>query len=194
MPDAPDSRRKLVGVLGIVLTGALLAACSGSSSEANADPFPERPLNIQLTKIDPCSALSAVQRQQLGVERGEGDAREVGGLPTRTCTWTNYKDRFGYNLQTVPIDAEEALGFSGATVQLVNGFGAAQNTPEDYQGPGIPFLCQLTIDVNDNEGVRVQAQSSDTSSRDSSQSRAETCSRANAFARAVMTTLVNQQR
>ncbi|MBW0106347.1 DUF3558 domain-containing protein [Pseudonocardia sp. KRD291] len=175
------------------LAAIAVAGCSGPSSTAPS-PFPPRPAELRTADIDPCSVITDTDRRRLGVERGTAGESDVGiGAPSRTCGWRNFDDGYGYNVQTIPTAAGAALSVPGSTVRTVNGFGAVENVPADYQGPGIPPACQLTIDVGEEQAVRVQVQSSDTRASGSPEALAEACSRANALAHSVMRNLVAAQ-
>lgn len=176
-----------------------LSACSAPGAENSPDPFPERPYTLDIARIDPCSALTSAQAQQRGAETGGPKDVDLGlGGRSTACGWNNFDDGYGYNFQTIGVDARQALSAPGTTrVETVNGFGAAMNVVDEstgYAGPGIPLTCQLTIDVNQGQAVRVQVQSSNTKSFNNKQAEAETCDRAKSLAGDVLTTLTNQQR
>lgn len=182
--------------LAVTLTpGCSMAVDTPPTPSPPDRPLPARPTGLDIGEIDPCSVLDDQQRLQLGVRAGKAKDTELGvGEPSRGCAWRNNDTGFGYNFQTIRIEADRALTVPGSMVRTINGFGAVQNSPEESSGPGIPPTCQLTIDVNDGQAVRVQVQSSDSESSESRQVRDDTCMRAESFARSVMTTLVNQQR
>lgn len=184
--------------LPLVLTvGCALPGTGGGSDDparSTSSPFPARPIGLEISKIDPCSLLTTEQQREIGVKPGRAGRVNVGvGEPSNTCGWTD-DEGYRYNFQTIRADASQALTVPGSAVRDVAGFGAAQNRPEMYQGPGIPPTCQLTVDINDGQAVRMQVQSSDTDESRSGQLLDEACRRVDAFATDVMTTLVNQQR
>lgn len=187
--------RTVCGSVLLLLSLTVAAGCSQPAADPpSSGPFPPRPADLDINLIDPCSVVSAEQRKELGVDARDGGMADVGvGAPSKACGWRNFDTGYGYNFQTIPTGADRALTVPGSTLQSVNGFGSVQNFPEEGSGPGIPPTCQLTIDVNDGQAVRIQVESSDTSDTGSPQALADSCSRAQAFARDVMTTLVNQQ-
>lgn len=183
---------------GSVILAALLvsAGCASNPPDraAAVNVFPDRPSNLDITRIQPCSAVSTEARKQLGLEEGKAGRLIVSGVPSEACGWQNFSTGYGYNVQTARLDAERALTDPGSTVTVINGFGAVQNAPKGLTGQGIPPGCQLTIDVNDGQLVRVQVQPGDPDQSESQQARNESCARVITFATDVMTTLVNQQR
>lgn len=176
---------------------ALLSACSmlPTNMPSISSQFPPRPAAIDIAKIDPCAVLSDSFRKDLGVDAGTPRTANVGTVDaSRGCTWVNTEDGFGYNFQTIPTSAADALKAPGSVVQEVRGFGAVRNSPDEYQGPGIPPACQLTIDVNDRQAVRVQVQSSETDNSRAEELLGEACKRSTAFAADAMSTILSQQR
>lgn len=188
----------------LALTATTLAlsliACSGPAEGGTAaGRFPDRPFSLDVTRIDPCSALTTEQALRRGAESGGPKDVNLGlSSPSKACGWNNFEDGYGYNFQTLDAGAEEALSAPGVnTVETVAGFGAVKNVVDEstgYAGPGIPLVCQLIIDVNEGQAVRVQVQSSNTKSFGNEQASTETCNRAEDLARDVMTTLASQQR
>lgn len=191
---------RTIPYLTVIATGTLiLGACSGPGvNPADGGPFPARPYTLDVTQIAPCSTLTEEQARERGAESGGPGEADVGaGKPSRTCGWNNFEDGYGYNFQTVEADASQALAAPGATVEVVNGFGAVLNVPDEsalFAGPGIPLICQLTIDVNNAESIRVQVQSSDPGSFGVEKAKIDTCGRAKVLASDVLTTLASQQR
>ena len=179
-----------------VVAIAILPSCATApdTDKGASNEFPARPAAVEISAIDPCSVLSEEVRKRLGLQRGVARTANVGtGEVSRGCSWVNTDDRYGYNFQTIPTGAADALKAPGSSVQIISGFGAVQNRPDEYQGPGIPPACQLTIDVNDGQAVRVQVQSSDTDDSRAGELLAEACQRSRSFATDVMSTIVDQQ-
>lgn len=159
--------------------------------------FPPRPYAIDVTKVDPCTALDAAQVRQRGAQKGTPRTADVGvDEPSKACGWTNVDDGYGYNVQTIEADASRALPMPGSSLTVIDGFGSVLNVPGEttYTGPGIPLLCQMTIDVNTDQAIRVQVQSDDTQSYGSAPEQQESCGRVHTLAHDVLSTLASQQR
>jgi len=135
----------------LALALAVLAGCANSTPTG---PFPPRPADIDTNTVDLCTALTAAQRDELGVGPGEAWTKQLSEGPTRICGWSNFDDGFNYTVQTVPGTAGAAVGVPGSTLSPVDGFGAVRVT--DYEG-SMP-LCELYLDTSDDSALRVQAQ------------------------------------
>lgn len=197
------SRRRQVGRAALltaagVLAGFVVACSAPSPPAAPAGPFPPRPYAIDVTKIDPCTALTKDQARQRGARNGVPGAADLGvDAPSKACGWTDFDDGYGYNVQTIEADASRALPMPGSSVTVIDGFGAVLNVPDEsalFAGPGIPLLCQMTIDVNTDQAIRVQVQSDDTQSYGSAPEQQESCGRVQTLAHDVLSTLASQQR
>lgn len=177
----------------VVITSQTACSVIASSPESST-PFPDRPAAIDIARIDPCSVLSGSQRSAMGVDGGTPRTADVGvGSASRGCAWINSNEGYGYTFQTIPVGAEAALESPGSSLQVVNGFGAVQNRPDQVQGSGIPPTCQLTIDVNRGQAVRVQVQSVDTQENRSEELLSQACDRSRTFAVDILTNLTTQQ-
>lgn len=193
-PDRSLSRFVALLFVAIAVTTSA-AACSGiAPTPQTRTLFPDRPSTIDIVRIDPCSVLSENQKSTLGVDAGTPRTADVGvGSASRGCAWINSDEGYGYTFQTIPIGAEAAMESPGSLLQVVSGFGAVQNQPDQVQGSGIPPTCQLTIDVNQGQAIRVQVQPVDIQEGRSEELLREACGRARAFAADTLTTLTTQQ-
>lgn len=197
-------RRPARHATSLLITLGLLAGCVMACAAPNPlpsgtppGPFPARPYTIDVVKIDPCSVLTADQARQRGARKGRPVTVDVGvGAPSNGCGWTNFDDGYRYNFQTIEADAALSLQMPGTSVTVIDGFGAALNVPDQSQmfsGPGIPLICQMTIDVNTDQAIRVQVQSDDNSSYGSAPEQEKSCARVQTFAHDVLSTLSSQQ-
>lgn len=146
-------------VRGLLLPVAVALAVTLPSCASPADrggsPFRPRPYAVDVAVVDPCRALTPEQESLLRVLPGAPGVAMNGA--SRGCTWVE-RGRGGYNLQTLPVGAAEALTEPTARVVTVNGFGAAQSLP-DRGGRGL--LCQVVLDVADGTALRVQYETRD---------------------------------
>lgn len=195
----PDRRTvRLSAALGALTLCAV--ACTGSTPSSPAappGPFPPRPYVIDVTKIDPCSALTPAQARQRDARKGPPRTVDLGvGRPSKACGWSNDDEKYRYNFQTIEADAALALQAPGTnSVISVDGFGAVLNVSgeSNVTGSGIPQLCQITIDVNTNQSIRVQVGGADTTTYGSQAEIKESCDRVRVLAHDVLTTLSSQQ-
>lgn len=141
-----------------ITCGALLVALELTTGCAGHDdyrePFPERPYALDVSRVDPCAALTDQGREELDLRPGSANASHSG--TSRVCTWSS-NHGLGYNLQTFTDDASVAIG-AEPTSQVITlaGFGAVQSSPP-AQGTGLPF-CQVVLDVADGSSLRAQLQ------------------------------------
>ena len=141
---------RLVTVLA--LAAAVTAGCTPAPA-APLDPFPPRPADIDIERVDPCATLTAEQRDALQVGVGRPGTAPVGGATTRACGWGSLDTPFDYSVQLIPQDASEAVGTSNAVVGTAEGYGAVQITDQVASYP----LCELLVDANEGQLMRVRA-------------------------------------
>ena len=193
-----NSRRGIPAPCLFLLAAVLLSACGSSATSnqtaASNSPFPPRPSDVDITRVDPCAALSPSQRTELGLDRGKSDQVNVGGTQSPTCRWVNDESGLLVSVQTIAVGAEQALSRPGSTLRTINGFGAVENVPTELGGRSTPPFCQLTVDANSGQTVRVQVQTSNVNDAGNAQAIEAVCRRANDITGSVMTTLVGQQR
>ncbi|BBF98937.1 hypothetical protein PSA01_08860 [Pseudonocardia saturnea] len=130
------------------VVGVVLAGCSGGPQ----GPFPDRPADIDVSTVDLCTALTAEERAELGVEAGEAKTAELNNGPTRICGWSNFDDGYNYGVQTIADGAMVAVGIPGSTVQVVDGYGVVVETTQETVAP----RCALYVDVAETQALRVQ--------------------------------------
>ncbi|MBC3194633.1 DUF3558 domain-containing protein [Pseudonocardia sp. C8] len=144
-------RRGTSAVLAAVVGGLVLAGCGGGEP---ASPFPPRPVDIDVSTLDPCSTLTRDQQDVLGVGPGEVRVLTLPSGPSRACMWSNVDDGFNYTVQVIDESATAAVGAPGTSVDTVGGFGAVRVT--DFAGSAP--LCELYVDSADDRSIRVQVQ------------------------------------
>lgn len=142
---------RLVAVLA--LAAAVTAGCTPAPG-APPDPFPPRPADIDIERVDPCATLTAEQRDALQVGVGRPGTAPVGGATTRACGWGSLDTPFDYSVQLIPQDAAGAVGSPEAVVGATEGYGTVQITDRVETFP----LCEVLVDINDGELMRVQVQ------------------------------------
>lgn len=141
----------LFALLGVAL---VVVGCGGAAPAAPPGPFPPRPVDIDVSRLDPCELLTAEQRSALGVDDGETRTGRLSGGETRGCLWHNFDDGYNFTAQTVAGPAATAAGAPDTSLESVAGYGAVQTTDFGDSAP----LCGLLIDVADDAAIRVQAQ------------------------------------
>ncbi|MEJ8279719.1 DUF3558 family protein [Pseudonocardia spirodelae] len=138
-------------VLGLVVVVGVLGGCGAAEP---AGPFPERPVEIDVGSVDPCTALTPAQQGELGVEVGDPTgARSQEGFGAG-CLWNDYDSGFNYGLRIVEQPASVFVGSPGVVVQTLAGFGAVRSTAFEDSAP----TCELYIDTSEVGSIRVQAQ------------------------------------
>lgn len=176
-------------LLTLGLLASVLAGCGGSPAEPES-PFPARPVDIDVSTLDPCGTLTGEQQHALGVDLGEATTVSLSGGPSRACMWTNFDEGANYTVQTVDESAAVAVGVPGTTIETVAGFGAVRVTDSVDTAP----LCELYIDAADEQSIRVQLQYLGTDESGSLRSIAEVCDRTTAVATDAMTNTVRGTR
>lgn len=145
----------------VVSTLALLGAACGTKPErptANqtANPFPTRPRTIDLATADPCAALDAAQRSDLGIVAANRDDLQP-GLPG--CLYVTSDG--SYRVQFLGSTGARALLpgypqqqgtdiFTDARETEIDGFGAV----EARLVRGAPADCSLTVDTGDDSSIQ----------------------------------------
>ena len=147
----PRSRSR--SVVPSVLVALVVAGC-GAAPPGPSDPFPSRPADIDIERLDPCALLSAEKRAELQVGAGQAGTAPVGGAMTRACGWLSIRTGYDYSVQFIPQNAADAVGAEGAVVDAVEGYGTVQVVDRVETYP----LCEILIDVNEEQLVRVQVQ------------------------------------
>lgn len=92
--------RRVWGAL-LVVAAVLAAGCSAAGRSAPEDPdkieLPQRPREVRVDGIDPCSLLTAEQRAELGLEGqplfGTGPSELYPGADVPTCAVRGYEPR-----------------------------------------------------------------------------------------------------
>lgn len=146
-------RTVLVGLLGAVLVTAGCAAAPPS-------PFPPRPKNLDLSRVDLCATLTTAQQQERGTDRESPTVGTVDGQRAPTCAWIDDDTGTYFTIQIVQGSAAVDLQNPGSRVVEISGFGAVRG-PNDNpdRRPGTPPFCQIPIDASDGQALRVQYES-----------------------------------
>lgn len=175
--------RGLVGVAVLVL---LLATGCGSAPAGPPDPFPRRPFTIEVAGLDPCSTLTPAQIDALGPGTAPRSGQPVvDGRPSRICSWYPFGSSYGYSVQTVGVDAGQAVGEPNNSVETVLGFGVVRAPDPEYAIP----LCDYLVDAADGALLRVTVQSTDRAPDGSKPPLPLVCDKAKALAVDVLTNL-----
>jgi len=137
-----------------LLLAFLAGAAGGCSVDVPAGPLPERPRDIDVSRLDPCALPGPPSTRLLGTERGEPDEQAVEGVTARSCSWHDFDRGQSHSVQLIDMDARRALG-PGRSVETISGYGAVRQTEFSDSVP----MCALVVDVHDGQSMRVLAQS-----------------------------------
>lgn len=80
-----SSRHGTALLLVLIGVSAVLAGCS---ADEPANLFPERPREIDLSRLDPCGSLTEQQLGARGLGTGTPGTATVNNTPAQDCTWT----------------------------------------------------------------------------------------------------------
>ncbi|MEJ8279148.1 DUF3558 family protein [Pseudonocardia spirodelae] len=164
----------------VVVVVLVLAGCSAGPVES-AGPFPVRPQEIDVMRIDPCRTLTAEQlaSRRLDEEDARASRPVVGGAVTADCGWADLQTAdFGYGVQMIPQDAIEAVGSPKSTVGEIGGFGTVRITDRETTSP----LCEVVVDATDGALMRIQVQAVGVDRNGASPSIERTCAEAERLA------------
>jgi hypothetical protein len=143
-----------VGVLLVLVLGGCASAPVGPP-----DPFPPRPADIDLNRLDPCATVSPESLRDAGVDPEDRQvaAPVVGGKPTRLCDWGGYGSDFTFAVQFFPSDAASVVGADGAVVGEIEGYGTVRVTERETIAP----FCEIIVDTGESQLIRTQTQAAD---------------------------------
>lgn len=143
-------------VLLLVALASVLAGCGSAGPLDPPSPLPPRPAPLALDGAALCSALTADQKRDLGVDRERAHTGTVDGRPSPGCIWGRWDTNESWTVQIIETPAAEALAAPGARAITVAGYGAVREADDAVNYPGgIPF-CQIPIDAADGRSLRVQ--------------------------------------
>lgn len=174
------------GVVGVTVLVLLLATGCGTAPEPPPDPFPPRPFPIDVAGLDPCSTLTPAQIEALGPGMSPNSGQPVvGGRPSRACGWTPTGAGYAYSVQTLGVDAGEAVGGPNTSVENVLGFGVVRAPDPEHPIP----LCDYIVDAADGASIRLTAKNIARAPDGSTTPLPLVCERAQALAVDVLTNL-----
>lgn len=176
------ARRRAPVLFALLGAAVVIAGCGGAEPVAPPGPFPPRPADIDVSRLDPCELVTPGQAESLAVSTGRPAAVPTGTVASPGCAWSDFDEGFNFTAQTVPTPASESVGAPGTVLVTVGGFGAVQATDLGDSTP----ICQLVADVADNGSIRVQAQSLRHGPDGMPRAFDQVCPRAAAFAEVVM--------
>lgn len=177
-------------LLTLGLLAAVLVGCGGSPAEPES-PFPARPVDIDVSTLDPCDALDPSRAEALGLGEGARGTAVVDGTEARDCTWLGNGDASNYGVQVISLGAVTAAAEPSSRIVTVGGYGAVEGAPQTNNGPGLPAFCQLAIDVNDNQTIRVQVNNGRPSTGGDPNAIRDVCRQAGEVAAEVLTVLTS---
>lgn len=145
---ARPALRRTPALLASFCIGVLLTGCGASEP---ASPFPERPQDIDIARLDPCALLPRDLQAALEVGAGRPSRNVLDhGAQARNCGWDNFETGTSYSVQLVDLDARSAIG-DGRPIANVAGYGAVRQVENVDSAP----MCGLIIDMGDAQMARV---------------------------------------
>jgi hypothetical protein len=138
-------------VVVLLLVCGVVVGCGAAEPEG---PFPPRPAEIDVANVDPCVVMTPELRQRFGVEDDEPSVVTLADGPSRVCGWGNNDTVENYSVQTIQTPAAKVATARGATVTVIDGFGAVRMVEGENSAP----LCTLYLDAAEVASVRVQVQ------------------------------------
>jgi hypothetical protein len=148
------TRSRPLRMVAVMLAGVATAVGCSAAPAGPPDPFPPRPMEIDIERLDPCALVGPRARADLRVGTGRPATAVSRGVTTRACGWGSLDTPFDYSVQLIPQDAEEAVGVSGTVVGTVAGYGTVRIVEREDTYP----LCEILVDVGDAQLMRIQVQ------------------------------------
>ncbi|MEQ3552203.1 DUF3558 family protein [Pseudonocardia nematodicida] len=180
-------------MLEIALGVSLVAGCGAAPDAEGASPFPPRPATIDLRGVDVCELVDDEDLVERDLEPGTATVADVGGIPSPTCAWIATDGRASYSVQNIGQPASIALGGPTSEVARVAGFGAVLDAPEVNNGPGFPAFCQVAVDLNDDQTLRIQVSNGDPRTGGDQAELDRVCTEASTFAALIVDGLPAQR-
>lgn len=147
------------GAVVMCLLAVLVPAGCGSVGEVPAGPvgpFPVRPVALDLSGVDLCATLTAEQKAARSIDRERAKVAQVGGKPSPGCLWRSESTGISWTVQIVEASAVTAWVPGESRLVIVDGYGAVREPDAAHNAAGTDPFCQLPVDVNDTQTVRVQ--------------------------------------
>jgi hypothetical protein len=175
-----------------VLAAGCTAAVEGTPTAQPSAPLPQRPREVRLDGVDPCSILTLEQRTALGFEsepRANKPYVELFRGEVPTCTMIGFKpDAIGLAIGTVTSTGIERWYETDLAVEVesttVEGFPALIARP-------LRFTDYCSVEVNTASGQMLDVQLSD-GGRQPPISQAVLCTRASRAAEELMKSLMRR--
>ncbi|MEJ8279788.1 DUF3558 family protein [Pseudonocardia spirodelae] len=179
----------LVRVLGAVVVVLALGGCGSAVTPppvAPPNPFPARPMSIDLSGVDLCATLTDEQKRVRAIDDEFENTAEVAGKPSPGCLWGSSRTQIGYTVQIIEAPATVAWTPGESRLVVIDGYGAVRAPDDVDNSPGRDPFCQLPLDVSDNQTVRVQVTGSPDADGGDPAAVEAACDRAVGFARDVL--------
>ncbi|ANY07540.1 DUF3558 family protein [Pseudonocardia sp. HH130630-07] len=131
----------------LVVAGAVVAGCGAAEP---AGPFPPRPQDIAVDRIEPCDLLTPELVAELQIDDlDEPSENVVSGARSRNCEGGSWEGGMDYIVQLIDLDATAAIGTG--SLDQVAGYGAIREE-QDGRYP----MCILVVDARPDRAIRVQ--------------------------------------
>ncbi|ALE74048.1 hypothetical protein AD006_22985 [Pseudonocardia sp. EC080610-09] len=179
----PPRSRPVVAV--VLAVAAMVVGCS-SGPAGPPDPFPPRPVDIAIERLDPCALLSDTTRSELQMGGARAGTAPVRGVSTQVCGWSSIRTGYDYSVQFLPQDAADAVGAPGTRVGVVEGYGSVRVIDRVGSYP----LCEIVVDVGEARAIRARAAAITRETDGSPRPADEVCRRAETVAADALRTAV----
>lgn len=138
----------------VLLTiAAAVVVLAGCGTGEPPSPFPERPEDIDVSRLDPCALLPPARQAELGVKPGVPSETRNGPFPVMNCRWDNDGNGLSYYVHLADEDAGRTV--SQGSVEQVAGYGAVRLIFDPESTP----RCALAVDVEPGRFLMTQVQS-----------------------------------
>lgn len=121
---------------------------------SSAPPAPQRPAELGLHGVDPCSLLDDAQRAQLGFDREPTAGSDAGFDDAATCSYRNTTAKVGARLSLISTESvgvwTDDTAQVEATPRVIAGFPALI-----IKTPGLNLSCNVAVDVAEGQHIDV---------------------------------------
>ncbi|ANY05509.1 DUF3558 family protein [Pseudonocardia sp. HH130630-07] len=146
------------GRLSVLLALVVAVSAGCGAEEPPPGPFPPRPQDIAVDRLDPCQGITAAKASELGTrgaarstDEEDAPAAKIQGARTRSCSWSNLSDYTSYSVSF--IDREVTNGHGAAigngTIDQVAGYGVVRQEDDGANA------CRISVDAGHDRTFRV---------------------------------------
>ncbi|ANY07523.1 DUF3558 family protein [Pseudonocardia sp. HH130630-07] len=153
---ARPARSRASALLTLAVTAVLAAGCG--AEEPPPGPFPPRPQDIAVDRLDPCQGFTAAKATELETRGPQPSDDEQNamvsraqGARSRGCAWHNFDDGTSYGVTFIDRDATNGHGadIGNGTIDQIAGYGIVRQEDEVFGA------CTISIDANQDRTIDV---------------------------------------